>query len=115
MRYYKGHSKIDGRQMIFEYYEEPQIGLFDESYQVIASAIEKTGDKEYPSLLECEKENYVQREITETEYESYRLIQKLLTEMFMNQFTGGFPRKKVIHSVMRELPRKIAEYECETL
>ena len=114
VRYFKGHSKKDSRMMIFEIYDEPQETFFDdETVQAIASAIEKTGMTDYATIEECEQENYIEREISQAEYRSYRIIQRLLTEMFLNQYTGGFPRQSEVNRLMRELPRSIAKWQTE--
>ena len=104
IRYYKGHSKRDKRQMIFKVYDEPQKKLLrDETYLIEASAVEQTGIVYYISLEECELDHYVQREISESEYECYSLIQHLLTEMFMHDYTGGFPREENVLRYTSEL------------
>lgn len=112
-RYFKGHDKRNGRQMIFEVYDEPQNDFEDTVYQVVASAIEKTGRKDYVSIEDCETENFIEREISETEYYTYILIQKLLTEMFLNQYTGGFPCMSVVNKLIRELPKNVVKWGKE--
>lgn len=108
IRYFKGHSKKDGRQMIFKIFDEPQKKLLsDEKYTVEASAVEKTGLSHYKTLNQCELDNYVSREITENEYKSYALIQHLLTEMFEHDYTGGFPRPEYVTRITRQLPRQV--------
>lgn len=108
IRYFKGYSKKDGRQMIFKVFDEPQKKLLtDEEYMVEASAVEKTGLTHYKTLNQCELSNYVLREITESEYESYVLIQHLLTEMFLHDFTGGFPRFATVKGITRTLTKQI--------
>ena len=63
IRYYKGHSKKDGRQMIFKEFAELQTALFDDEeehkYTVISSATEKTGVKYYKNLSQCKLDNYI--------------------------------------------------------
>lgn len=113
MRYYKGHSAIDGRQMIFKLYDKPIKDMLGEPYIVEASAIEKMGITKYKTLNDCDKENYLQREITESEYNCYSLIQHLLTELFLHDFTGGFPRTAFISQISRELPRELKTYLTE--
>lgn len=114
IRYYKGHSVKNGRQMFFKLYEKPQKELLDdEEYIVEAAAIEETGLKHYKTFAECEAENYVQREITEAEYDCYVLIQHLITEMFMHDFTGGFPRGREVLSIIRKLPRAVLTWLSE--
>ena len=107
MRYYKGHSAIDGRQMIFKLYDKPRTDMFGKSYIIEASAIEKTGITKYGTLNDCDKENYLQREITESEYNCYSLIQRLTTEIFNHSFTGGFPREETLLNISRKLPVEI--------
>lgn len=107
IRYFKGHSKKDGRQMIFKVFGEPQKNFFDDEYMVEASAIEKTGIKYYKTLSQCELDNYISREMTESEYDCYVLIQHLLTEMFLHGFTGGFPRAENVKGMAWQMPRKI--------
>lgn len=115
VRYFKGHDKRNGRQMIFEVYDEPQYEDEETVYQVVASAIEKTGRKDYVSVEDCETENFVEREISETEYYTYILIQKLLTEMFLNQYTGGFPCMPVVNKLIRELPKNVVKWGREVV
>lgn len=96
MRYFKGKEKSTGRKMIYKLYDEPQkIGIFKraaEDYIIVASALEGRGLTRYATIEDCQKNHYILREISEQEYECYILIQFLLTEMYLNQFTGGFPR-----------------------
>ena len=110
MRYYKGHSAIDGREIIIKLYDEPQTNIFSDTYICEVSAIEKTGITHYQTLNDCDKDNYRQREISEQEYICYEQIQRLLTEMFMHDFTGGFPRKETIKNISKKLPRQLTNW-----
>ena len=111
MRYFKGHSKVDGRHMIFEVYEEPQQDLFDEQpYLIVGSALEKTGLIHYKNYEVCEAANHLMREITEEEYICYRTIQRLLTELYMHDITGGFPDVTAVTHLCRDLPREVDKW-----
>jgi hypothetical protein len=112
VRYFKGSSKKNGKRMIFKVFDEPVTSWF-EAYVVEASALEQTGLKHYPTLSACEMDNYMSREITETEYQCYVGIQHLLTEMYMHDFTGGFPRKENVQKIMERLPKEIKEWMSE--
>lgn len=96
MRYFKGQEVSTGRKMIYKLYDEPQkIGIVDRAakdYIIVASALEEKGLTSYATIEDCQKDHYILREISEQEYECYILIQFLLTEMYYNQFIGGFPR-----------------------
>ena len=113
MKYFKGRSKKSGAHMVFVLYDEPQEKFGNESFIIEASELQKSGRKCYPTTDECDEENYVEREIGEGEYRSYKLIQQLLTEMYMNQYTGGFPRMENIHQIVRNLPAEIRKFEEE--
>lgn len=96
MRYFKGQEKSTGHKLIYKLYDAPQkIVIFDgtaKDYIIVASALEEKGYTRYATIEDCQKDHYILREISEQEYRCYILIQFLLTEMYYNQFTGGFPR-----------------------
>lgn len=113
IRYYKGHSKKKEKIMIYKVYDEPQkvlFGLNADSYMVEASALEQTGLTRYSTIEECLKDNDLSREITDTEFKCYVDIQHLLTEMYMHDFTGGFPRKDYIKNIMKRLPGELESW-----
>lgn len=42
-----------------------------------------------------------------SEYDLYKTIQRIATEFFMNQFTGGFPREANVISDSRKIGRQV--------
>ena len=113
MTYYKGHHISSGKCIIVALYDKPQTDVEGDEYIAVASALEQSGITKYKTFDECEWENYIQREISESEYNSYVLIQTLLTEMFLHDFTGGFPRGRNVLSVMRKLPGEVNTWLSE--
>lgn len=113
VRYFKGHERIEkedgtrtsGRCAFFKITSEPQEQLFGDPWTVEASFLEKTGLTHYSTVEEAEKDFYIQREISQQEYEIYESVQTILTEIFMNQFTGGFPRMENVRHNVRRLDR----------
>ena len=56
--------------------------------------LEKSGTMSFATVEDCQKDHYILREISDAEFDLYSDIQRLLTEVYMNQFTGGFPNDK---------------------
>lgn len=106
-KYFKGTSKKNGSAMIFIVYNTPQSSLFDDSFMVVASKLEQTWITRYKTVEDALKENFISKEISENEYDCYRLIQLILTEMYLHDYTGGFPRKENVLDICNVLPRKI--------
>ena len=107
VHYFKGTSKVDNRHMIFAVYDEPHEHFKQEPYMVVASAMEMQGLKHYATIEDCEKENFILREIPESEYECYHIIQGLLTEMYLHDFTGGFPNVERVEVMSNYLSKQI--------
>lgn len=113
VRYFKGHERIEkedgtrtsGRCAFFKITSDPQKQLFGDPWTVEASFLEKTGLTHYSTIEEAEKDFYIQREISQQEYEIYESVQTILTEIFMNQFTGGFLRMGNVKHNVRRLDR----------
>ena len=53
--------------------------------------LEQSGTMSFATVEDCQKDHYILREISDAEFDLYSDIQRLLTEVYMNQFTGGFP------------------------
>lgn len=105
MRYFKGYYKDSpSHNAIFMLYDKPQSKLFGE-YIIEAEYIDHYGVVRFKSLEECEELYHISREISEEEFNLYKSVQVLVTEIFMNQFTGGFPRednvKKATHEIVK--------------
>ena len=97
MRYFKGSEKETGRHVFFRLYDEPQykrFGLEPDTYIMEGYYLEKSGTMSFATVEDCQKDHYILREISDAEFDLYSDIQRLLTEVYMNQFTGGFPNDK---------------------
>ena len=105
-RYYKGNSKVDSQHLVvFKLYDEMQNSKFGlvRDYIVEVEYIDHSGINKYASFAECLKDYYVRREISEEEYNMYLTIQTLITELYMNNITGGFPRKATVVSSAKRI------------
>ncbi|MBR3645214.1 MAG: hypothetical protein IKN54_02250 [Lachnospiraceae bacterium] len=102
MIYYKGTSKNDARETVIRVYDEPQDGL---SGEYIAEAVDicRGNRRDITTLDDLGKRYYLSREITENEFNFFQTAGRLLTEIYMNQFTGGFPREKNVAVLMRNM------------
>ncbi len=108
VKYYKGYSKDSAsRRAVFAVYDEPKETLCDETYTVEATNLDETGITRFSTVEECEAKFYMSREIGEAEYSMYRKMQRIIEEMFQNQYTGGFPRPEVVLDSERQLSREI--------
>ena len=112
MRYFKGHNKTTGTNMFFVVFDTPQ-KFFSEEHIVEAMELQQTGKKCYPTVEACEAENSMEREIGEGEYQTYIHIQHILTEIFMHDYTGGFPRMEKVNRLMMDLPYEIQKFAKE--
>ena len=95
MRYFKGSEKGTGRHVFFRLYDEPQyhrFGLGPNIYIMECYYLEQSGTMRFAKVEDCQKDYYILREISDAEFDLYSDIQRLLTEVYENQFTGGFPR-----------------------
>lgn len=103
-RYFKGTSIEDGRRAIFELYDEPKVDILSNFHHeegakvktnvIEASFVETTGIRRFESVDDCKKKFNIQREIGEAEYTLYKNIQCVVEEMFLHDFSGGFPRNE---------------------
>ena len=109
-RYFKGHDK-DGQRTVYEVFEEPQKGFSamfhdneKDTYLVTRYHLDKQAKEHYKTVEDAEQAGEVlSREITKEEFEVYSCIQAILDEIYMNQFTGGFPRMENVSASERRL------------
>lgn len=106
-KYFKGTSKKDGIETIYVVYNQPYVDVFGETIQVEASKLHKTGITHYSSVDDALRENFISHQISKNEFESYKMIQHLLTEMYLHDYSGGFPRKENVLDICNRLPGKI--------
>lgn len=91
--FFKGYDKEHNVRHIFRMEDEPQDEPFgDGKYDVMAVNL-GTGAHKQMMTEEAEKEFFIQREITADEFKLHYAMARLSTEIFMNQYTGGFPRE----------------------
>lgn len=108
IKYYKG--TIEGSEgmtrAFFAVADVPRKNLMDEDVQVVAKTFEGKGNRQYASIEECEKEGCcLSREISREEYELYFAITRLTNEIYMNQYTGGFPRNGTAERILRQISK----------
>lgn len=113
MKYFKGYNRKTERRIFCVVYDEPQQDeLFHtKPYRVEYCYMDQSGI-ERTNLEDFEKKFYLAREIGEAEYNLYHHIQRLITEFYMNQITGGFP-SSAIPMYGRRLDRIIGEAYME--
>ena len=92
MKYYKGITIDEDREMVFQVYDEMQNDVFDDKFIAIVTDVCKGNHAHIETLDRLEEEYYLAREITENEYNFYCTAGRLITEIWMHDFTGGFPR-----------------------
>ena len=119
IKYYKGHDN-NGNRAVFEVYSEPKersFGLVQgggKMVQVVMTNLDQCGKTNLPSIQYALENGYeLLKVIPETEYEMYRQIAIIIEELYMNQFTGGFPRIENIEHSHRQLERLIRRYKKE--
>lgn len=93
--YYKGQMP-DGSRMVVQIYSTPHDDVFEEG-KVNALQIRPFKDGsiiELGDISDIEKEKYyISREISEEEFRFYTSVMIVMTEIYMHDFTGGFPNK----------------------
>ncbi len=106
-RYFKGVSKAEpSHRAIIVVYDEPQkVGFFDEkAYIAEASFLDCTAITKFTSLKECEEMFYLSKPINNSEYITYKHIQMLIEELYLNQLSGGWPRGKNVANIAGRIP-----------
>lgn len=105
MNYYKGYAK-NGRRSITKVYDTLQPGFHDD-YMVEVVDVSDGSRKFFRSTNDLTDYKFT-REITENEYNLYCSASRMLTEIWMNQFTGGFPRNKDVLSLEKDTRRNLS-------
>jgi hypothetical protein len=118
MRYFKGYDKEHpDHRVILRLYDEPQnlmkILFNSEDYIIEVEYIDHSGITRYESVEDCEEHYYIAREITEEEYDLYKDTQTIINEVFLNQFTYGFPNesnvKRAVASIRANVNQLLKE------
>lgn len=92
--YYKGYEKESDKKIIIEVFEEPKDSFFGNTKDVAEIIYLDEGSRwQYHSFEELNENCYVQRQISVEEFKMLQNIAYLSNEIWMNQFTGGFPDK----------------------
>lgn len=109
IKYYKG--TIEGSEgmtrAFFAVKDKPTKDLMDRDVQVIAKTFEGKGNIEYDSIEEAEDYGCcMSREISEDEWRLYGEITRITNELYMNQYTGGFPRPGTVERLLHEISRR---------
>lgn len=107
--YFKGHRNLENGgsyRCIYRFDSEykPEETIFaDGSIEVYT--LEKAAIRHFQNNEELTSAGYyVAREISENEFYAYRSIAQLLDEIYLNQFTGGFPRENTVNKILCSLP-----------
>ena len=121
-RYFKGKDK-EGQRTIYEVYNEPQkslLGLFHDdckdSYTVVRYYLDKQAKEYFKDIKTARKQGEIfSREISKEEFDIYSTIQTILDETYMNQFTGGFPRKETLERCADDLRREVRRWNPDDM
>lgn len=124
MRYFKGHDK-NYRRTCYKVYDEPQEDFFglhkhaddNDCYSVELHYLDGgSGYSKWADIATMEAEGFTfGREITEQEFEIYSELTTIINEIYMNQFTGGFPGMNTVHSAMARLRRNIDHFDLKDM
>ena len=114
VKYYKGKSKNESTHIAyFKIYDEMKHELFHD-YMVEVNFVDHSGRMLYKNLDDCNNDFTITKEISKEEFEFYERIQIIITEIYMNQFTGGFPREANVIENAHRIYRS-AKKLCEVL
>lgn len=110
-RYFKGYKKDSSEHYILRVFDKPEEDIFDanKKYWGEAERISMSGLTRFESEEDCYKDFYFSHEITEEEWELYKNIQTLTTEMYMNGITGGFPRVQTVQHIAMDMRRLVKD------
>ena len=109
-RYFKGYEKDNpSRKVIFVMFDEEKTSLFGkrDSYMIEARYLDSTAITRFTNVPECEERFIILREIQKEEYDVYISMLRIIEELFLNQFNGGFPSFKNVENISRTLHKKI--------
>lgn len=110
IKYYKGmiEAETGMTRAFFAVKDKPTKDIMGDDVQVIANTFEGKGNIQYASIEECESAGCcLSREIHEEEYKLYKAISMLTNEIYMNQYTGGFPRFGVVEKLLIKISRLV--------
>lgn len=108
MRCMKGYSKAHGERVVCRIYDEPQKGFFDKYIAEVVYADDRSR-RTYDDLEIMAADFDFIHQISEAEFEFFVAIGKLSTEIWMAQFTGGFPRENNCRSYERNVKKYMEE------
>ena len=109
MKYYKGRLTVSGQRIVVCKYPFPQIRLGDEIIVAEAVILENGSHRLLKSDGEVDDLCNVEREISEKEFEFFTALSRLSNEVFLNQYTGGFPCEKTCNRIVNDLPKLLRE------
>lgn len=102
--YHKGHRTDNGSRIVAVVYKDPKPCPFDCILEVGKVVyLEDGSTKGFASLEELKQHVNLEREISEEEFNYLRTIARLETEIFMNQYTEGFPRSSTASNYAHHL------------
>ena len=102
VRYFKGIHKCGGREVVCAVYDAPQEGLTG-TYIARITDVCRGNHKDIQTEAELAENVQAMREITKEEHDFFCATGHLITEIWMNQYTGGFPRESNVLSFERTL------------
>lgn len=104
--FYKGYSKTTGERIAARIYEEPHPDPFSKHNNIAEILIVGDGTRRFIQNYDTLDELYdLQREISQIEFECLEKIGRLSTEIFLNQYTGGFPSPITCVRILNGLAR----------
>ncbi len=107
MRFFKGYS-IDHRRSIAKVYDTMQPSMFNqEDYSVEVVDVCDGSRKFFRTMDDLTDYNFT-REISENEFNMYRTSARMLTEIWMHQYTGGFPSESIVLKLETQLRKYIS-------
>ena len=109
MKYYKGTLTVSGQRIVVCKYPILQTGLWNRHYIAEAIILENGSHKLLKSDGEVDNLCSIEREISEKEFEFFTALSRLSNEVFLNQYTGGFPCEKTCNRIVNDLPKLLKE------
>lgn len=116
--FYKGYSKTTGERIAAMIYAEPHPDPFSKHNNIAEVLIISDGTRRFIQDSDTLNTLYdLQREISDTEFECLQKIGRLSTEIFLNQYTGGFPSVatclRVINGLARDFNKLIVAQQSQ--
>ena len=107
MEYWKGYYKKNGTRILVLIYDKPKPDLFD-SYTIGEVTFLADGHTEdIPEDADIDILYSIERRISSEEFSALYDLTKLSTELFLNQYAGGFPREVACNWYLQDIGNKL--------